>query len=222
MNNYLTLVARDYSKDAGLARRAMSGDRSAQHELFRSLKAGVHATLYRVLGSNEHMEDLLQDSFVEIFRSLPQYRGESQLNTWAARIAARVAFHYLKRKPKRDKDKAAPVQLHLVGSPEDHAQHREGVKHLYALLRRMKPEHHVALALFMVDGRSLEEVAEITGVTLVAAKNRVCRARRKLWAAARRDQALMGYLTEHGETESDESDAEQDDAHGEAEPGGAE
>jgi RNA polymerase sigma-70 factor (ECF subfamily) len=187
------------------------------------LKAGVHATLYRVLGSNEHMEDLLQDSFVEIFRSLPQYRGESQLNTWAARIAARVAFHYLKRKPKRDKDKAAPVQLHLVGSPEDHAQHREGLKHLYALLRRMKPEHHVALALFMVDGRSLEEVAEITGVTLVAAKNRVCRARRKLWEAARRDQALMGYLTEHGESEN----AEADDAtagapRGGTEPGGAE
>jgi RNA polymerase sigma-70 factor, ECF subfamily len=201
MNSPLTLATRDYSKDIGLAQRAQAGDRSAQQELFRLLRHGVHGTLYRVLGSNEHMEDLLQDAFIEIFRSLPQYRGESLLNTWADRISARVAFHYLKRRrPVLEREGAlGQVQLHLVGSPEDQVQHREGLKRLYALLRRMKPEHHVALALFLVDGRSLEEVAEITGVSLVAAKNRVSRARRKLYAAARRDQLLTGYLAEHGD-----------------------
>ncbi len=203
MKSSPTLAARDYSNDMGLARRAQSGDRSAEHELFRALKSSVHGTLYRVLGSNEHMEDLVQDAFIEIFRSLPHYRGESLLNTWADRIAARVAFHHLKRKgPHKDKERAlCPVQLHVVGSPEDHAQHREELKRLYALLRRMKPEHHIALALFMVDGRSLEEVAEITGVSLVAAKNRVSRARRKLHSAARRDQLLTSYLGEQGEPE---------------------
>jgi RNA polymerase sigma-70 factor (ECF subfamily) len=201
MNSPLTLAARDYSKDIGLAQRAQAGDRSAQQELFRLLRQGVHGTLYRVLGSNEHMEDLLQDAFIEIFRSLPHYRGESQLNTWADRISARVAFHYLKRKRSRSEREGTltQVQLHLVGSPEDQAQHREGLKHLYALLRRMKPEHHVAVALFMVDGRSLEEVAEITGVSLVAAKNRVSRARRKLFEAARRDQLLASYLAEQAD-----------------------
>lgn len=196
-----TSVARDYSECTELARRATSGDRSAQRELFRQLRGSVHGTLYRVLGSNEYMEDLIQDSFIEIFRSLPHYRGESLLHTWADRIAARVAFHHLKRKkPRREKEKAmAPVQLHVVGSPEDHAHHREGLKRLYGLLRRMKAEDHVALALFMVDGRSLEEVAVITGVSVVAAKNRVSRARRKLFDAARKDQLLLGYLAECGE-----------------------
>jgi RNA polymerase sigma factor (sigma-70 family) len=93
------------------------------------------------------------------------------------------------------------VQLHLVGSPEEHAQHREGLQRLYVLLRRMTPEQHIALALFMVDGRSIEEIAELTGVTTVAAKNRIFRARRKLWAAARKDPALTAYLTERGELE---------------------
>lgn len=201
MNSTTHLAVRDYSRDTGLAQLVASGNREAQHELFRVLKQSVHATLYRVLGSNEHMEDLLQDSFIEIFRSIARYRGEAQLTTWADRIAARVAFHYLKRKrSNRDKERA-PVQLHVVGSPEEHAHHREGLKRLYALLRRMKPEHHIALALFLVDGRSLEEVAEITGVTVIAAKNRVSRARRKLWEAARRDQLLIEYLAEQGAAE---------------------
>jgi RNA polymerase sigma-70 factor, ECF subfamily len=161
MNQISPLPTRDYSECTDLARRATSGDRTAQRELFRQLRGSVHGTLYRVLGSNESMEDLIQDSFIEIFRSLPNYRGESLLHTWASRIAARVAFHYLKRKkPRVEKEKAmGPVQLHVVGSPEDHAQHREGLKRLYGLFRRMKPEDHVVLALFMVDGRSLEEVA---------------------------------------------------------------
>lgn len=193
----LQYAAADYSGDRELAAQAAQGDRTAQREIFQQLKAIVHATLYRVLGSNEHMEDLIQDVFIEIFRSLPRYRGESKLSTWAGPIAARVAFHYLRSKRSRtDKNAAVPVQLHLVGSPEEHAQHREGLQRLYALLRRMTPEQHIALALFMVDGRSIEEVAELTGVTRVAAKNRISRARRKLWAAARKDTALEAYLTE--------------------------
>lgn len=192
----------DRSSDTALAERAAAGDRAAQREIFRSLKGTVHATLYRVLGSNEYMEDLLQDVFVEIFRSLPRYRGEAKLSTWAGPIAARVAFHHLRSKRARGDARAlAPVRLHLVGSPEDDAQHREGLQRLYRLLRDMSPEQHIAFALFTLDGRSIEEVAEMTGVTLAAAKNRISRARRKLCAAARKDRVLAGYLGDAGELE---------------------
>ncbi len=196
MSETSTLAVRDYSECTELAHRASSGDRAAQRELFRQLRSRVHGTLYRVLGSNELMEDLLQEAFIEIFRSLPQYRGESLLQTWADRITARVAYHHLRRKKSGGDRSAPPTQLHVVGSPEDQAQHREGLKRLYGLFRLMKADDHVALALFMVDGRSLEEVAAVMGVTVVAAKNRVSRARRRLFDAARKDPILLGYLAQ--------------------------
>lgn len=189
-----------YAGDAALAERAAAGDRSAQREIFHALKGMVHATLYRVLGSNEQLEDLLQEVFVEIFRSLPRYRGEAKLSSWAAPIAARGAFHHLRSKRAR-RDVVVPFQLHVVGSPEDHAQHREGLQRLYRLLGRMSPEQHIAFALFFVDGRSLEEIAEMTGSSTVAVKNRISRARRKLWAAARKDRVLASYLAQQGEVE---------------------
>lgn len=191
----------DYAGDVSLAERATAGERAAQRELFHALKGMVHATLYRVLGSNEHMEDLLQDVFVEIFRSLPRYRGESKLSSWAAPIAARVAYHHLRSKRARRDNVVVPFQLHVVGSPEDHAQHREGLQHLYRLLRRMSPEQHLAFALFTVDGRSIEEIAELTESSTVAVKNRISRARRKLWDAARKDRVLASYLAQQGDAE---------------------
>lgn len=199
-----SLARTEHSTDWELAQRAAEGERQAQQILFARLKTAVHATLYRVLGSNRHMEDLLQECFIEVFRSLPSFRGEAKLTTWADRIAVRVAFHYLGRQSGRElrELESEPPSLRLVGSPEDDAWHREGVARVYAALGKLKPEYRIAFALFALDGRSIEEVAAITGVSLVAAKSRVSRGRHKLWAAARKDDVLMTYLVEQVEGEA--------------------
>lgn len=185
---------------AALVVRCQEGDKGALGELYRLFRPEVTRNLQRVLGpkvARGDLEDVLQEVFIEVFRSLPRYRGESKLSTWAGPIAARVAFHYLRSKRGRsERHPPGAVQLHLVGSPEESAQHRQGLQRLYALLRRMTPDQHVAFALFTLDGRSIEEVAELTGVTPVAAKNRICRARQRLWSAARKDPALATYLSE--------------------------
>jgi RNA polymerase sigma-70 factor (ECF subfamily) len=189
----------DYSSDTALAQRAAAGDRCAQQLIFRELKSAVHATLYRVVGSSVHMEDLLQEAFIAVFRALPSYRGEAKLTTWADRIAVRVAFHYLRRNSSLragDRSSESAPSLRLVSSAEDNAEHRQGLARLYAHLHKLKPEYQIAFALFELDGRSTEEVAEIMGVSLVAAKSRISRARRKLWDAARRDNVLANYLAE--------------------------
>ena len=72
---------------------------------------------------------------------------------------------------------------------------------VHAALGKLKPEYRIAFALFALDGRSIEEVATITGVSLVAAKSRVSRGRHKLWALARKDDVLLTYLVERVEGE---------------------
>src|SRR3982074_1379159 len=84
--------------DLELARRCCAGERAAQRDLFQRQKRRVHATLYRVLGSNSAMEDLVQEAFLEIFKALPGYRGEALLGTWIDRIAVRVAYAYMGRR----------------------------------------------------------------------------------------------------------------------------
>ncbi|MEP6865861.1 MAG: sigma factor, partial [Deltaproteobacteria bacterium] len=72
--------------DVALAQRAGAGDRAAQRELFQAQKQSVHHALFRVLGSNRELEDLLQDAFIAIFRALPSFRGDSTLARWCQTI----------------------------------------------------------------------------------------------------------------------------------------
>ncbi|MEO8184640.1 MAG: sigma-70 family RNA polymerase sigma factor [Deltaproteobacteria bacterium] len=185
--------------DAELARRAVAGDRRAQRLLFQTLKGALHATLYHVLGSNAHMEELLQRAFLGVFRALPFYGGEEQLTLWADRIALRVAVQHLRELRSLEGDggssKPGPA-LRLVTSTDDAAAHRRAVGRLYEQLRRLEPESQIAFALFELDGRSLTEVAELTGLSLARAQGRITRARAQLRAAAPEDDELAPYLRE--------------------------
>jgi RNA polymerase sigma-70 factor (ECF subfamily) len=182
-------------RDLELARRAATGDRVAQRVLFVEQRVQVHRALFRVLGSNREIEDLIQDAFIEIFRALPSFRGDSSLARWCQTIAMRVAYLALSRR------KPPAVELALVEEvvADDtdvprQARAREAARRLYAALDRIDVKHRIAFALAVIDGRSLAEVAALTEVSVVAVKTRVWRARRQLMHRAGKDAVLTAYL----------------------------
>jgi len=186
--------------DLQLARRAAEGDRAAQRELFHAQKQAVHHTLYRILGANREIEDLIQDAFLEIFRALPSFRGDSTLTRWCQTIATRIAYLSISRR------KPAPVDLEAVedtvahDDPDAHrvALAREAARRLYGALDRLDAKHRIAFALAAIDGMSLAEVAQLTESSTVAVKTRVWRARREIMKRAKKDPVLAGYVDELG------------------------
>jgi RNA polymerase sigma-70 factor (ECF subfamily) len=198
----LSTVAR--SNDLALARRAADGDRAAQRELFHAQRQSVHHTLFRILGNNRDLEDLIQDAFLEIFRALGSFRGDSGLTRWCQVIATRTAYLAISRR------KPPAVDLELVedyiahDDPDAHrvAHAREAARRLYAALERIDPKMRIAFALSVIDGLSLAEVAQLTESSTVAVKTRVWRARRELFKRAKKDPVLAGYLVELGGSES--------------------
>lgn len=195
-----TAVPATRSQDLALAQRAADGDRAAQRELFHNLKNAVHHTLFRILGANRDIEDLIQDAFLEIFRALPSFRGDSSLGRWAQTIATRTAYLSIERR------KPAAVDLDVVEDeivdrdPDAHrvAQARQAARRLYAALDRIEAKQRIAFALAVIDGLSLAEVATLTESSLVAVKTRVWRARRDLMRRAQKDPVLASYLAEFG------------------------
>ena len=187
-------------QDLALAQRAADGDRQAQRELFQQLKNAVHHTLYRILGANRDIEDLVQDAFLEIFRALHSFRGDSSLSRWCQTIATRTAYLAIERR------KPVAVDLEVVENevidrdPDAHrvALARQAAKRLYAALDKLDPKMRVAFALAVIDGMPLNEVATLTESSLVATKTRVWRARRELMKRAQKDPVLASYLADLG------------------------
>ena len=183
--------------DRALAARCASGDRAAQREVFSRTRAAVHGVLYRILGSNRDLEDLAQDAFVAVFRSIHGYRGESALSTWCCAIATRTAWAHLERR------RPQTTALELVPEVPDAAPDAERVyaarvaaQRVYVALDRLDPRLRITFALAVLDGRPLAEVGALTGASTIAVKTRLWRARRELARRAAKDPALAEYLGE--------------------------
>ena len=192
--------------EADLVKRCKTREPAALRTLFERERWHVHRLLYRVVGSNTHMDDLMQDTFLEVFRSLPSFRGDSSLRTWILRCAVRVAYAHCRRKARLPA--LAPVQdiASDAPGPEERTSRREAARRLYAELDRLEPSQRMAFTLFAVEGRTLREVAEIMESTLTTAKVRAWRARRKLKGRARRDPLLSEFLA--GRLEQKEASAQ--------------
>ena len=181
--------------DLALARRCAGGDPAAQRQLFRDQRTRVHRTLYRILGSNREMEDLVQEVFIEVFRSLDRFRGEAKLSTWIARITSRVAMaHIGKRRPAVQSLETVPEVAAREPSAEAVAAAREAAERLYRALDRVEAVQRIAFALHVIEGLPLREVADVMEASLVATKSRVWRARRELERRASRDPLLASFL----------------------------
>lgn len=181
--------------DLELAGLCSNGDTAAQLRLFEAQRQRVHLVLFRILGSNRDLEDLAQEAFVAIYRSLPRYRGEASLNTWVDRITTRVAYRYLSRgTPVGVRLEVVSGQAQDVTPLEEQLYLRDVARRLYGVLDRLAPKYRVAFALHVLDERPLTEVAAITEVSLVAAKSHVWRARRMVERSAKSDSVLKEFL----------------------------
>ena len=180
--------------DAELVRRCVAGEERALRELFERERLHVHRLLYRVVGSNSPLDDLAQEAFLEVFRSLPSFRGESSLRTWVERCSVRVAYAYFRRRSRTPVLECLPDSACAAPDAEERAVYREAGRRLYAELDRLEPHQRLAFTLYAIEGRTLRQIAEIMETSLVTAKVRVWRARQAIEKRAKSDPLLAEFL----------------------------
>ena len=170
--------------DARLVAAARSGDLEAFAELVRRHELRVRSVLHRLLDDPRDVEEAAQDTFVQAWRNLDRFAGRSQLFTWLYRIAANEAMMRRRRKrhPEVELDEAAE---RVAPSPPPHveAEGEELRRFLDEVLRALPFEYRAPIVLRDVEGLSNQEVADVLGLTVEAAKSRIHRARLRVRAA---------------------------------------
>jgi RNA polymerase sigma-70 factor (ECF subfamily) len=172
-----------------LVKACIAGNRAAEHELFGAYRGTVLRLVWRLLGprSGTEVDDAVQLVFIELFRSLRAFRGESSLETWVWRVGSKVCVSLLRRKYRKRRivvDEGDPDVLERLcdGSPDPSGalEQSELAAAIYRALDHIDNDRRVVFVLADIEGKTLEEIAAVVGRPMGTVKSRLFRARRDL------------------------------------------
>ncbi len=167
-------------------RRAKEGDPDAFSRLMLPRQQALWRFCWSILRNDQNAHDAVQETMLKAWRSLPGYRGEAPLNAWLMRIARNCCLDSLRAArahPTESVEEMAESGHEPRDSrqgPEEALEKKEERRVLRESLDKLSPEHREALILFTAQGRSYEEIAELTGVAVGTVKSRISRARAEL------------------------------------------
>jgi RNA polymerase sigma-70 factor (ECF subfamily) len=171
--------------------RLRARDERAFQELVTESGDRVFNLVLRMVGDRAEAEDIAQEVYVTVWKSIDTYRGEAKLSTWLLRIAANHAKNRIKYLARRATDKGgldeapeaamadlgkAPAQAH-VSSPEAALEAAERGTALEQAIASLDEDHRLVLVLRDIEELAYEEICEITGLPEGTVKSRIHRAR---------------------------------------------
>lgn len=183
-------IASGRTDDMSVARRIRAGDQSAFRELVERHQSRIFRVLFGILNHRGDAEDVTQDVFAKVYFSIHQFDHRSSLLTWIYRIAVNEAYSHLRKSRARCRvgnlrgDAADLYSLiDARPTPDRATAQRDFVNKLLALIPE---EDRLLLLCKEVEGCSIAEMAEMTGMNENTIKVRLFRARRKLAELAAR------------------------------------
>jgi RNA polymerase sigma-70 factor, ECF subfamily len=185
--------------EVALVAALQAGRADARHVLFDRYSRDVERVLFRVLGPDTELADLLQDVFVVALGSIDQVRDPRALRGWLTGIAVRKARKCIvKRQRWRLIQYFAPSDV-----PEQEAlvaplEISEALRCTYEVMSRLPADERVAFALRFIDGMELTAVASACSVSLATIKRRLARAQRTFTNLAWQHPALAEWLEPKG------------------------
>jgi RNA polymerase sigma-70 factor, ECF subfamily len=176
--------------------RLRAGEATAFNRLVEERHGDIYALLYRLTEDPEEARDLTQETFLQAFRHLANFRGDADLRTWLYRIAvnqARNRWRWWKRR-RRDRTVSldapvsegidAPLSAGLAGDegldPERQTLAREREQALHAALKSLSRPYREVIVLRDIEGLSYEEVASTLDLNVGTVKSRLSRGRNEL------------------------------------------
>jgi RNA polymerase sigma factor (sigma-70 family) len=172
--------------DAALVAEVADGDMAALRELYERHGAWLHARLLRRCNDTEVVVDVVQDTFVALWKDARRFRHEGEVGAWLWGIAFRRMVSRLRSRkdvvlvPEWD---VSPLQPHVLLSAEDEVLLGVEFGDLGAALRRLSPEFRSVVQAVVLDGLTTKEAGRLLGVRQNTVKTRLHRAKAQLRTA---------------------------------------
>ena len=175
--------------ERSLLRRLRDRDERAFRELLEAHRDRVFNITFRMLGNRAEAEDVAQEVFITVFKTIETFREESKFSTWLYRVAVnhcKNRIKYLARRHDRDRDeldetverrRTAPIGAPPPRAPDRALEGAQMEKLLQEAIAELDEDQRIVVVLRDVEDLSIEEICEITGLPDGTVKSRLHRAR---------------------------------------------
>lgn len=175
--------------DSDLVAAFLDGEERAFQELVERYQGRLLNFIYRTIGDRERGEDLVQEVFIRVYRHLHRFDRSRKFSTWVYTIASNLAKNELRNRARNPlvlfqtikknwQDEDRPLQFEDSASRPDDLYRRRHLRELVENSVAQLPEHHRQVFILReLEGKSYEEIAEITACNLGTVKSRLNRAR---------------------------------------------
>jgi RNA polymerase sigma-70 factor (ECF subfamily) len=176
-------------------------DETAFNELMELYQRRVFALTFRMIGRRAEAEEITQETFISVFKSIDGFRGDAKLSTWLFRVAVNLCKNKMKYNARRsgsgqqDLDSIADhtelggaegVSVGSMSRPDEMAEGIQLERIVKAALLELEPEFRELVILRDVEDLSYEEIAEVTQLPRGTVKSRIHRGRAQLRARVER------------------------------------
>lgn len=174
----------EQASDADLVARALGGSNSAMEAIFHRYASEIRNLALRQLNAQHEADDVVQDTFIEALETLGTLRDAARLRPWLRRIAIfRIHRRFRRRRLLRALGFTPPVldaSLEALASADAGPEVRAELSLIDRRLATVAPSEHLVWTLRFVEGLTLPEIAEASGLSLATVKRRLSRARSQI------------------------------------------
>jgi RNA polymerase sigma-70 factor (ECF subfamily) len=174
--------------EKALIARCKAGDKTAFDDLIRRYERRIYNFAYRLCGNHEEAGDIAADTFVRVYTSLANFRGESSFLTWLFRVITNIYLDERKRqraRPKQSLDELIELDENSLvrqiedrsPTPEERLEATERTEILQRAILQLPEFQRVMVVLYHTENRSYEEIAELLDLPIGTVKSRLNRAR---------------------------------------------
>jgi len=182
-----------------LVRRCQQGDERAFRELFSLHRNDVARIVHRMHGRREDFEDLLQETFVQIFRSIGTFQGSSRFSTWLYRVTVNVVLMHrraARSRPTLLSESAAAPPFDPGAAPDASAATNRRVRAFREIVDNLSEKKRTVYVLHELEGISPAEISTIVRAPVLTVRTRLFYARREVMEAMLKNPVLSSIAGE--------------------------
>ena len=161
--------------ESDLIHGCLEGNRRMQEELYRRFSPRMYAVCLRYAGNTEEAEDILQEGFLKVFKKMDSFRSEGSFEGWMRRIFVNTAIEHFRRKryllPVTEREENT-IEGKYLSVLDDLA-----ARDIMALVQELSPGYRTVFNMYVVEGFTHKEIADILGISEGTSKSQLSRAK---------------------------------------------